>query len=137
MGSMLDLRRLDDPASLRIYISGDTLVHDRLHEIPTRFPGIDLALIHLGGTRMLGILLTMDGKQGVEAMRIVTPALTIPIHFDDYDVFKSPLEDFQREVRTAGLEHQVRYVDRGDRIVLPPPTRKAMPGQAGGAPTAR
>lgn len=29
----------------------------------------------------------MDGKQGVELMRLISPKLTIPIHFDDYDVF--------------------------------------------------
>jgi len=33
----------------------------------------------------------MDGKQGVDAMQIVDPAFAIPIHYNDYDVFKSPL----------------------------------------------
>jgi L-ascorbate metabolism protein UlaG (beta-lactamase superfamily) len=132
MGSMLELRRLDESASLRIYISGDTLVHDRLREIPERFPDIDLGLLHLGGTRIMGILLTMDGRQGVEAMRIVAPGLAVPIHYDDYDIFKSPLDDFRREVRAAGLEQQVRYVGRGETIPLPPPTRKRSPISAMG-----
>jgi hypothetical protein len=44
--------------------------------------------------------------------------------YDDYDVFKSPLEDFQREARIAGSEHRIRYVARGETIP-PPPTRKA------------
>ena len=125
MGSLLELRRVDRPESLRIYISGDTLVHDQLRKIPARFPGIDLALVHLGGTRIFGVLLTMDGRQGVEAIRLVGPEVAIPIHYDDYDVFKSPLEDFRREARIAGLEHRVRYVARGETISLPPPTRKA------------
>jgi hypothetical protein len=30
-----------------------------------RFPDIDAMLVHLGGTRILGVLLTMDGAQGV------------------------------------------------------------------------
>jgi len=124
MGSLLDLRRIDRSESLRIYISGDTLIHDQLKEIPARFPGIDLALVHLGGTRIFGVLLTMDGKQGVEAIRLVRPEVAVPIHYDDYEVFKSPLEDFRREVRGAGLEHRVRYVARGETIPLPPPTRK-------------
>jgi L-ascorbate metabolism protein UlaG (beta-lactamase superfamily) len=124
MGSLLELRRLDSSDSLRIYISGDTLVHDDLREIPKRFPGIDLALLHLGGTRIMGLLLTMDGKQGVEAIRIVRPDLVIPIHYDDYDVFKSPLDDFRREVQRAGLEDHVRYVARGETVPLPPATRK-------------
>jgi len=45
--------------------------------------------------------------------------VAVPIHYDDYDVFKSPLEDFKREVRAAGLEGKVRYVARGERISLP------------------
>jgi len=125
MGSLLDLRRINTYESLRIYITGDTLIHDQLAEIPARFPGIDLALLHLGGTRIFGVLLTMDGKQGVEALRLVRPEVAVPIHYDDYDVFKSPLDDFRAEVRAAGLEPRVRYVARGETIPLPPPTRKA------------
>jgi L-ascorbate metabolism protein UlaG (beta-lactamase superfamily) len=68
---------------------------------------------------VLGLMLTMDGKQGAEAVRIVAPDVAVPIHYDDYDVFKSPLEDFKREVRAAGLERKVRYVARGERIALP------------------
>jgi L-ascorbate metabolism protein UlaG (beta-lactamase superfamily) len=125
MGSLLELRRVDRSESVRIYVSGDTLAYDALAEIPARFPGIDLALLHLGGTRIFGILLTMDGKQGVKAIRLVRPQVAVPIHYDDYDVFKSPLDDFRREVQQAGLDRQVRYVARGETIPLPSPTRKA------------
>ena len=72
--------------------------HNRLGitlKIPARYPNTDIALLHLGGTRVLGVMLTMDGKQGVELMRIVQPDLALPIHYNDYDVFKSPLEDFK------------------------------------------
>ena len=113
MGSILDVTTADGGAS-RIYITGDTLVIDELREIPQRFPDIDIALLHLGGTRVLGILVSMDAKQGVEAMRIVDPALAIPIHYNDYDVFTSPLSDFQEEVRAAGLEDRVCYLSHGE-----------------------
>jgi L-ascorbate metabolism protein UlaG (beta-lactamase superfamily) len=113
MGSVLDVTTADGGTS-RIYITGDTLVIDELREIPQRFPDIDIALLHLGGTRVLGILVSMDAKQGVEAMRIVDPALAIPIHYNDYDVFTSPLSDFQEEVRAAGLENRVHYLSHGE-----------------------
>jgi len=113
MGSVLDVTTPDGGAS-RIYITGDTLVIDELREIPQRFPDIDIALLHLGGTRVLGILVSMDAKQGVEAMRIVDPALAIPIHYNDYDVFTSPLSDFQNEVRAAGFEDRVHYLSHGE-----------------------
>ena len=113
MGSMLEFQSSPDKVLFRIYISGDTLIIDDLREIPRRYPDIDLGLLHLGGTRVLGIMVTMDGKQGLEAMQIIDPAVAIPIHYNDYDVFKSPLSDFQREIAEAGLEHRVHYLSHG------------------------
>jgi L-ascorbate metabolism protein UlaG (beta-lactamase superfamily) len=118
MGSMLEFQSSNDTTLFRIYITGDTLAIDQLKEIPRRFPDINLALIHLGGTKVLGIMVTMDGKQGMETLRIVDPQQAIPIHYDDYDVFKSPLSDFQREVAAAGLEQRVRYLDRGEEYTF-------------------
>jgi L-ascorbate metabolism protein UlaG (beta-lactamase superfamily) len=114
MGSMLEFRTAGDETLLRLYISGDTLIHDRLREIPRRYPEIDLALLHLGGTKVLGIMVTMDARQGVEAIRIIGARTAIPIHYNDYTVFKSPLEDFKRVVAEADLEDRVHYLSHGD-----------------------
>lgn len=106
----------------RLYITGDTLMVDELREIPTRYQGldIDLMLIHLGGTTIPGpklplLMVTMDAKQGVELMHLINPDVTIPIHYDDYDVFLSPLDDFKKEVEKAGLHAKVVYLDRKDQ----------------------
>jgi L-ascorbate metabolism protein UlaG (beta-lactamase superfamily) len=114
MGSMLDFGSEAGEYRLRMYISGDTLIHNRLREIPRRFPDVDLALLHLGGTKVLGILVTMDAEQGLEAMKIVNARTTLPIHYNDYEAFRSPLEDFERAVREANLEDRVRYLAHGD-----------------------
>ncbi len=114
MGSMLEFRNERSGAAYRLYITGDTLVYRDLLEIPQRYPRIDLALLHLGGTRVMGALVTMDAAQGLRALRIISPDVAIPIHYDDYPVFKSPLQDFIRAVEEAGLEHIVQYLDRGD-----------------------
>ena len=113
MGSMLDFESVAGERLMRMYVSGDTLIHDDLNEIPKRFPGVDLALLHLGGTRVLGILVTMDDEQGVEMMRIIDPDKAIPIHYNDYDVFKSPLEDFKRAAEAAGLSERMIYLLHG------------------------
>jgi L-ascorbate metabolism protein UlaG (beta-lactamase superfamily) len=118
MGTMLDFGDEAGENRLRIYISGDTLIHDRLREIPRRFPDVDLALLHLGGTKVLGIMVTMDAEQGVEAMRIVDPRTAVPIHYNDYEVFESPLEDFKRAVNEAGLEDRVHYLSHGETYEL-------------------
>ncbi|KAL7768995.1 hypothetical protein ACKLNR_000379 [Fusarium oxysporum f. sp. zingiberi] len=106
----------------RIYISGDTLLVDELKEIPKwlREERIDLMLIHLGGTTIPGpsaplIMVTLDAKQGVELMKMMDPEVTIPIHYDDYDVFLSPRKDFETAVKEAGMENRVVILDRGDR----------------------
>ena len=114
MGSMLEFESGSGRTALQLYISGDTLVFDGLREIPRRYPEIDLALIHLGGTQIMGILLTMDAEQGVEAIRILDPREFTPIHYNDYEVFKSPLEDFKRAVEEAGFEERARYLAHGE-----------------------
>ncbi len=114
MGSLLHFQPVARSAGLRLYVSGDTLVYPQLREIHRWYPDVDLALLHLGGTRALGILVTMDGKQGVELLRIIAPSEAIPIHYNDYTVFKSPLEDFRKEVEAAGLQDIVRYLSHGE-----------------------
>jgi len=114
MGSMLDFRTLTGKHLLRMYITGDTLLFRKLKQIPKRYPDIDLALLHLGGTRAFGMLVTMDGAQGVEAIKLLQPTIAIPIHYNDYTVFKSPLQDFEQHVRAARLQDRVRYVHHGE-----------------------
>jgi len=92
---------------------------DELKEIPERYKDqkINLMLIHLGGTTIPGpnmplIMVTMDAKQGVELVQLVCPDITIPIHFDDYDVMISPLEDFKKAIREIGLESKLVCLER-------------------------
>jgi len=105
----------------RIYISGDTLLIDELKEIPKRYEGqnIDLMLIHLGGTTIPSpsvplLMVTMDAQQGVKLIQLIQPDITIPIHYDDYEAFLSPLSDFEKAVEEAGLVERVIYLDRKD-----------------------
>jgi L-ascorbate metabolism protein UlaG (beta-lactamase superfamily) len=114
MGSMLEFEPAPGRTALRLYITGDTILFDDLREIPRRYPQIDLGLFHLGGTRIMGMLLTMDAEQGVEAVRIIDPHEVIPIHYNDYEVFESPLEDFKEAVTAVGLEERVRYLSHGE-----------------------
>ena len=117
MGSVIELS-VDGVCRLRLYQTGDTLHRPFLAEIPRRCGDIDAMLIHLGGTRVLGMLVTMDGAQGVELARTIRPQLTVPIHYDDYTVMKSPLSDFLTRAREHGLAG-VRPIVRGDTMPLP------------------
>lgn len=119
---------LDFTCGYRIYISGDTLMVDELKEIPKRYAGqkIDLMLAHLGGTTIpsplvgklikpLALMVTMDAEQGLQLIQLIQPDITIPIHYDDYDVFASPLDDFRRVIEAAGLKDKVVFLNRKDQ----------------------
>jgi L-ascorbate metabolism protein UlaG (beta-lactamase superfamily) len=119
MGSMLEFGPLGGSTELRMYISGDTLLVDDLREIPDRFPEIDGAMLHLGGTTLPGgFIVTMDGEQGVGLLKIVRPAWAVPIHHSDYGLFKSPLSDFLAAAERANLPTEIRVVAPGESIQL-------------------
>jgi L-ascorbate metabolism protein UlaG (beta-lactamase superfamily) len=115
MGSMLEFGTGQAGAAFRVYVSGDTLLHQDLLLIPERYPQVDVGLFHLGGARIAGVLLSMDAEQGVEAVRIIGPEVSIPIHYDDYPVFKSPLDEFVRAVVREGLARRVHFLAHGER----------------------
>ncbi len=124
MGSMLEFQDNSGKTLLRLYITGDTLIHEHLQEIPQRYPDIDLALLHLGGTRILGILLTMDAMQGIEAIKLINARKNVPIHYNDYSVFKSPLADFKALVTMSSLEDRVHYMEHGDTYTFEIPASR-------------
>ncbi|MEU1719633.1 MBL fold metallo-hydrolase [Nonomuraea sp. NPDC005692] len=121
IGTMLEFRGPEGLVELRLHISGDTLLDRRLEAIPRRFPEVDLALVHLGGTRLLGTLLvTMDGEQGATWVDLINPHTVVPVHYDDYGVFSSPLDDFRHHIEQVGLADRVVYLERGETRELAP-----------------
>ncbi len=117
MGSVLELIR-DGEVRWRGYISGDTLRRPWLAEVLERCGPLDVLIPHLGGTKALGVTVTMDGRQGADLVEMLKPPVTVPIHYDDYDRFASPLGDFVTEVRKRRLPGEVRTAVRGDTISL-------------------
>jgi L-ascorbate metabolism protein UlaG (beta-lactamase superfamily) len=120
MGSVLELVR-GDQVTWRGYISGDTLFRPFLGEVLQRCGPLDVLIPHLGGTRIPpGVLVTMDGRQGADLVELLTPPVTVPVHYDDYTVFRSPLGDFVAEVAARRLPGEIRTVGRGQTISLRP-----------------
>src|SRR6476469_10362389 len=93
-GHLLDFSRHGDQL-YRLYITGDTMLTDSLEDIPRRYPDIDLGLIHTGGTTFLFTVVTMTGEQAVKTVEITKPHTAIPIHYNDFSVFRSGLDDFK------------------------------------------
>ena len=119
MGSVLELFR-DGAVHWRGYISGDTLFRRDIGQVLERCGRLDVMIPHLGGTKALGVTVTMDGRQGADLVDLLTPRVTVPVHFDDYSRFSSPLGDFVAEVADRRLPGEVRTVGRGQTISLRP-----------------
>ncbi|TFV48979.1 MBL fold metallo-hydrolase [Blastococcus sp. TF02A_35] len=117
MGSVLELVRGGE-VSWRGYISGDTLFRPFLGEVLERCGPLDVVIPHLGGTKALGLTVTMDGRQGADLVELLKPPVTVPVHYDDYDRFASPLGDFVAEVARRRLPGTVRPAHRGETISL-------------------
>jgi L-ascorbate metabolism protein UlaG (beta-lactamase superfamily) len=120
MGSLLEL--MEGGAVIRsVYVSGDTLTGDHLDEIAHRYPRIDNAVVHLGGTRVLFHTVTMDDHQGVDAVRRIDPGHVVPVHHNDYRVFRSHLSAFLDAAEAAGFGQRITPVLHGETVQLDPP----------------
>ncbi|HET6391417.1 MAG TPA: hypothetical protein VFG13_01210 [Blastococcus sp.] len=121
MGSVVELIRGEVGGAdvvWRGYISGDTLYRPYLGEVLERCGPLDVLIPHLGGTKALGLTVTMDARQGADLVELLRPPVTVPVHYDDYDRFKSPLGDFVAEVGRRELPGELRAAQRGQTISL-------------------
>lgn len=119
MGSLLEFGDRSGEIRLILYISGDTLMYDGLREIARRCPDIHLAVLHLGGTTLPGgMVVTMDAEQGADLVDLIRPRRVLPVHYDDYAVFRSPLSDFLTEVGRRGYDARVLRCARGERVTV-------------------
>ncbi|OHV41549.1 hypothetical protein BCD49_00965 [Pseudofrankia sp. EUN1h] len=83
------------------------------------FVGTATTIIHQAGFTVLTDPNYLQRGQRADLMELIEPHTTVPIHYDDYGVFRSPLADFENEVRTRDLTGRVRFLDRGDALPLP------------------
>lgn len=115
MGSLIEYEASPGEVALSMYITGDTLLVPQLWAIPARFPDIDVAVLHLGGTTLPGgLVVTMDARAGADLVELVRPRRAVPIHTDDYTVFRSPRADFEAEMARRGLAGVLDVVERGE-----------------------
>jgi L-ascorbate metabolism protein UlaG (beta-lactamase superfamily) len=118
-GHLLDFSR-DGDHLYRLYITGDTMLIDSLEDIPRRYPNIDLGLIHTGGTTFLVTVVTMTGEQGVKAVEITKPHTAIPIHYNDFSVFLSGLDDFKKAAAASNTTTKFVYLAHGETYTFKP-----------------
>lgn len=118
-GHILDFGRAGNHL-YRLYITGDTMLIDNLEDIPRRYPDIDVGLIHTGGTTFLLTVVTMTGEQAVKAVEITKPHTAIPIHYNDFSVFMSRLDDFKKAAETSTATTEFVYLAHGETYTFKP-----------------
>jgi hypothetical protein len=75
--------------------------------------------VHLGGIRVLLHTVTMDAEQGVDFLTRVQPRQAVPVLYDDYRVFRSPLSAFLELAERQRLTTSILLpVARGDVVTI-------------------
>ena len=116
MGSVLQLT--DAGETLRVYLTGDTPHLPWLREVGRCCGPLDAAVVHVGGTRVLGMLVTADTAPGLDLVRMFSPSVTLPVQYDDYAQFRSPLPEIEQEWAGQRAPRTLRTVQRGEVVPL-------------------
>ena len=93
-----------------IYFAGDTALTMDMQLLGDRKP-IDLALLPIGDN------FTMGPEDAAEAVRLLKPKLSVPMHYNTFEMIQVDPEVFVREAGKHG--YQVSVLRPGDRISLP------------------
>ena len=120
--------------SSQIYFAGDTDVFPGMAEIAG---DIDVALVPIWGWGpSLGRGKHMDPERAAESLTLLRPRVAVPIHWGTYHplhlgllevphYLKEPPERFVRAAAAAAPEVDVRVLQPGETLTLPPADRKA------------
>ncbi|MCX7230371.1 MAG: MBL fold metallo-hydrolase [Burkholderiales bacterium] len=118
MGTLMAFGTADEPPAYRIWISGDTGIDDALlAALVPRLGDLDLALLHVGGTSVLGLGGSMDAAQSLRAVARIAPRTAIPLRLEDFSGAARrvpPPPSLARAVRDAAPgAPRVRLLERG------------------------
>jgi hypothetical protein len=77
------------------------MLSDGIEDIPRRYPDVDFGLIHGWHDLPAQTVVTTTGQQAVKAVEITKPRTAIPIHYNDFSVFLSGLDEFKDAAQAA------------------------------------
>jgi L-ascorbate metabolism protein UlaG (beta-lactamase superfamily) len=104
-----------------LWISGDTVLYDGLHQVADRMR-IGTAILHLGGVQfpITGpIRYSMTAQDAVELCRAIRPSTVIPIHYEGWKHFQQSRDEIEHDLANAPAD--IRWlplgVGGGDRRV--------------------
>ncbi|BBY38810.1 hypothetical protein MMAN_29440 [Mycobacterium mantenii] len=86
-------------------------------DITVTFVGNATTLIFAGGLTLLTDPNFLH-RGHAELVAMLALPKVIPVHFDDYAVFASPLSDFTREMQHRGLGDRIVVLNRGATVTV-------------------
>lgn len=87
-----------------IYFAGDTgLFYDM--KLLGELEQIDVALLPIGGN------FTMDATDALKAVEFLKPKLTIPMHYNTFDIIRADPEAFARDCQKQGFKAKVLQIN--------------------------
>lgn len=98
-----------------LYISGDTVWFNGLHEIGQRFK-IGTAILHIGGVKfpvMGPIRFTLNAREAVKIIHALEPHTMIPIHYEGWKHFKETGSDASRVFDASDIKQKVHWLPLG------------------------
>jgi len=116
MGTLMAFGRADAPAAYRLWISGDTGIDDTLlGALAPRLVDLDLALLHVGGTTVLGVGGSMDAPSSLRAIERLAPRTAIALRLGDFrgEADRAPAAAPAAREASVGRS-RIRTLERGE-----------------------
>jgi len=101
-----------------LYISGDTVWFNGMHEIADRFK-IGTAILHIGKASfpITGpIRFTLNAKEAVRAVKALDPHTIIPIHYEGWKHFREPKAEAEKHFAETGIHERVQWLPLGEPV---------------------
>jgi len=104
-----------------VYLSGDTVLYDGLHEVARRVDP-DVAILFMGAARVREVgpaHLTLTAAEGVQLARdVFRKALIVPVHFEGWTHFSESRAEIEEAFASAGCADRLRWPTRGRPLQL-------------------
>ncbi|MDQ6530674.1 MBL fold metallo-hydrolase [Flavobacterium sp. LHD-85] len=104
-----------------LYISGDTVLFEGLHELAQK-KKVDIAILHLGAGAFpylkKNLRVTMNGEEAIVTTQLLKPSVVIPIHYEGWWHFKQSVKSLKNEIEKSEVKEKFLWLESGVETIL-------------------
>lgn len=105
----------------QLWMTGDTVLYRGLRDVAARL-SIGSVLLHIGAVRFrylsAGLRYTMDAREAVELLDLVSPAHVVPVHYEGWSHFKEGRGPAERVLSASAHADRVTWIDPGESTTI-------------------